>query len=218
MNGLTVIDEHALVRYWLTLLRDRRTPPALFRNVLRYITFPLALAAFADLPTVEVSVETPLTRTTGRTLAGKIRIAAILRAALGMVNTIHELVPDASIHHLDMHRNETTLFPVVGRYSLPTNCSGGIWFIPDPMLATGGSAAKAIELLTERGASSICLISVIAAPNGIELIHRRYPLVRIVTAVVDERLTGPTDAFPPGYIWPGLGDAGDRQFGTGEEV
>lgn len=216
MDGVLVFANHAMVQHWLTILRDRRTPPAQFRDALRRITFPLALTAFADLPTQTVSVETPLTHTVGRTLNGKIRVAAILRAALGMVDAIHELIPEASIHHLDMHRDETTLMPVVGRCSLPASCADGIWFIPDPMLATGGSAVKTIELLKERGAGTICLISVIAAPEGIAFVRKNHPDVRIVTAVVDERLTGPGDNFPPGYIVPGLGDAGDRQFDTGD--
>lgn len=214
MNGLAVVTDHALVRHWLVILRNKETPPSLFRETLRRITFPLALTAFADLPTSELEVETPLTRTGGRTLAGKIRVAAILRAALGMVETIQELVPDVSVHHLDMHRDEETLLPVLGRCSLPENCADGIWFIPDPMLATGGSALKAIELLKGRGAKNICVIAVIAAPEGIAAIRDVHPDVRIVTAVIDERLTTEADAFPRGYIWPGLGDAGDRQFGT----
>ena len=215
MNGqLIVVDNHALVQHWLIRLRDRDTTPGAFRETVRLLTFPLALAALADLETTEIAVDTPLTLTTGRRITVKVSLAAILRAALGMVETIQYLLPEASVHHIDMHRDEATLQPVWGRSKLPLDCSGRVWLVPDPMLATGGSAMATVAKLKECGAEDIRVVCVIAAPEGIAALRAEYPDVRIFTAVVDKRLTTSTDQFPAGYIWPGLGDAGDRQFDT----
>lgn len=215
MNGqLTVVDSHALVQHWLTRLRDRATPSGAFRETVRLITLPLALAALADLETVAIGVETPLTLTRGHRIATQVSVAAILRAALGMVETIQLLLPEVSVHHIDMWRDEATLQPVWGRSKLPPDCSERVWLIPDPMLATGGSAMATVAELKRLGAADIRVVCIIAAPEGIAAVREAHPDVRIFAAVVDERLTTEADAFPKGYIWPGLGDAGDRQFGT----
>lgn len=215
MNGqLTVVDDHALVQHWLTRLRDWNTPPGAFRETVRLLTFPLALAALADLETTKINVETPLTLTSGQRITVKVSLAAILRAALGMVETIQYLLPEVSVHHIDMHRDETTLQPVWGRSKLPADCSGRVWLVPDPMLATGGSAMGTVAELKKLKAADIRVVCIIAAPEGIAALRAAHPEVRIFTAVVDERLTTSADQFPPGYIWPGLGDAGDRQFDT----
>ena len=215
MNGqLTVVDNHALVQHWLTRLRDWNTPPGAFRETVRLITFPLVLTALADLETTEIAVDTPLTLTAGQRITVKVSVAAILRAALGMVETIQLLLPEASVHHIDMHRDETTLQPVWGRSKLPPDCSNRVWLIPDPMLATGGSAMATVAQLKNLGATDIRVVCIIAAPEGITAVRAAHPDVRIFTAVVDKRLTTSADGFPPGYIWPGLGDAGDRQFDT----
>ena len=208
------LGTNALIENWLVRLRDVNTPPADFRETVGLLTFPLTLAARADLETEECSVATPLTLTSGQRITAKVAIAVILRAGLGMAETIQYLLPEVSVHHIDMHRDEKTLQPIWGRYNLPNDCSGRVWLIPDPMLATGGSALADIEKLKSRGGVDIRVMCIFAAPEGIAALREFHPDVHIYTAAIDERLTTKADDFPPGYIWPGCGDAGDRQFST----
>lgn len=211
---LTKLRTNALVEHWLIRLRDINTSPAVFRETVKLITFPLALTALFDLKTTLATVATPLTLSEGRRIIAKVSLAVILRAGLGMAETIQYLLPEASVHHIDMHRDEKTLQPVWGRSLLPDDCSERVWLIPDPMLATGGSAIATIAKLKGRGATDVRVICIIAAPEGIAAVQNAYRNVQIFTAAVDERLTDEADDCPRGYIWPGLGDAGDRQFGT----
>lgn len=214
MENVSALDDHPLVQRWLTELRDERTSPEDFRKYLRLVTSPLLLKALADFRVFSVKVATPLGWAIGHNFGEHIAVAAILRAALGMVDTIQQVVPGASVFHIDMHRNERTLEPVWVRDNLPEDCSPWRWMIPDPMLATGGSAILTISTLKERGAKNIQFVGVVAAPEGVAALRKVHPDVPIVVAVIDEYLTDGSDGRPKGYIVPGLGDAGDRQFGT----
>ena len=180
----------------------------------------LAYEATQNLPLQTVSVQTPLTVTQGSKMDARIGLVPILRAGLGMVDGMLNLLPQAEVWHLGFYRDEETLQPVIYYNKMPADLSSHHCFVLDPMLATGGSAIAAVDILKERGVTNIKFVGLLAAPEGIATLHRKHPDVVVHVAAVDERLTTEADApagFPPGFIWPGLGDAGDRQFGTMRE-
>jgi uracil phosphoribosyltransferase len=175
----------------------------------------LVYEATQDLPMRAEWVETPLTRAEGAIMAEKVGLVPILRAGLGMVEGAWRLLPQAEVWHLGLYRDERTLRPVEYYNKLPVAPTVQLCLILDPMLATGGSATAAVAVLKRWGVSRIKFVGLIAAPEGIQLLQTEHPDVDIHIAAIDERLTTRNDTFPPGFIWPGLGDAGDRQFGTG---
>ena len=207
-------SQHPLVKHKLTLLRDVRTEPKKFRELVREISILLAYEATADLALRDIPVQTPLAQTAGYQLAEKIGLVPVLRAGLGMVEGIWEMMPSAEVWHIGLYRDEHTLKPVTYYNKLPIEPRVLVVLVLDPMLATGGSATAAVQVLKEWGVSRIKFVGLVAAPAGIATLHSHFPDVAIHVAAVDERLTDASDEFPSGYIWPGLGDAGDRQFGT----
>lgn len=211
---------HPLVLHKLTQLRDRTTDFRRFRSIVDELAMILAYEATQNLPLQTVSVQTPLTVTQGSKMDARIGLVPILRAGLGMVDGMLNLLPQAEVWHLGFYRDEETLQPVIYYNKMPADLSSHHCFVLDPMLATGGSAIAAVDILKERGVTNIKFVGLLAAPEGIATLHRKHPDVVVHVAAVDERLTTEADApagFPPGFIWPGLGDAGDRQFGTMRE-
>ncbi len=206
---------HPLTRHKLTLLRRQTTEPKKFRELVGELSMMMAYEATQDLPMLPVAVETPLTTTMGASMGEKIGLVPILRAGLGMVDGAWRLLPQAEVWHLGLYRDERTLKPVEYYNKLPTDPTVQLCLILDPMLATGGSAIAAVEVLKRWGVARIKFVGLIAAPEGIAALHTAHPDVAIHVAAIDERLTNKDDIFPSGFIWPGLGDAGDRQFGTG---
>ncbi len=208
------VSPHPLAHHKLTLLRRRETEPKKFREVIGELASMLVYEATADLATRPLAIETPLTATEGQVMAEKVGLVPILRAGLGMVEGAWRLLPQAEVWHLGLYRDERTLQPVSYYNKLPVAPTVELCLVLDPMLATGGSAIAAVDVLKQWGVSRIKFVGLLGAPEGIAALHERHPDVAIHVAEIDERLTGPGDAFPSGYIWPGLGDAGDRQFGT----
>jgi uracil phosphoribosyltransferase len=206
---------HPLARHKLSLLRRKITEPKKFRELVSELAMMMIYEATHDLPLAPQAIETPLTMMQGAVMAEKIGLVPILRAGLGMVEGAWRLLPQAEVWHLGLYRDEKTLKPVEYYNKLPTHPTVGLCLILDPMLATGGSATAAVEVLKRWGVARIKFVGLIAAPEGIAALHGAHPDVDIHIAAVDERLTTSADPFPPGFIWPGLGDAGDRQFGTG---
>jgi uracil phosphoribosyltransferase len=200
---------HPLVAHKLTRLRDRNTDPKRFRELVREISGLLAYEATADLETVAREVQTPLERTTGVELQDKIGLVPILRAGLGMVEGIWELMPSAEVWHIGLYRDEKTLRPVEYYNKLPIEPTVSVCLILDPMLATGGSASATTDVLKRWGVRRIKFVGLIGAPEGIAVMQRAHPDVAIFLAAIDNHLN------ERAYIVPGLGDAGDRQFGTG---
>jgi len=199
---------HPLVAHKVTKLRDRNTDPKKFRELVREIAALLAYEATADLSLQPRSVETPLAHYNGFALKEKIGLVPILRAGLGMVEGVWELMPSAEVWHIGLYRDEKTLKPVEYYNKLPVEPTVSVCLILDPMLATGGSAVATVDVLKRWGVNKIKFVGIIGAPEGIALMQARHPEVPIYLAAVDERLN------EHGYILPGLGDAGDRQFGT----
>ncbi len=199
---------HPLVKHKLTLLRDKNTKPKKFRELIREVTLLLCYEATADLATQAVTVETPMGTAAGQELAEKIGLVPILRAGLGMVNGIWEMMPGAEVWHIGLYRDERTLKPVSYYNKLPTNPTVQVCLVLDPMLATGGSAVATIDILKKWGAERIKFLGLLAAPEGIEALQTAHPDVPIHIAQIDDHLND------IGFIVPGLGDAGDRQFGT----
>ena len=199
---------HPLVAHKLTKLRDRTTDPKKFRELVREIAALLAYEATADLSLQPKSVETPLALYNGFALKEKIGLVPILRAGLGMVEGIWELMPSAEVWHIGLYRDEKTLKPVEYYNKLPVEPTVSVCLILDPMLATGGSAVATVDVLKRWGVNKIKFVGIIGAPEGIARMQACHPEVPIYLAAVDERLN------EHGYILPGLGDAGDRQFGT----
>ncbi len=200
---------HPLIQHKVTLIRKVETGSKDFRELLEEITLLMGYEITRDLPLEEVEVETPLVKTIGKQIAGKkLGIVPILRAGLGMVNGLLQLVPSAKVGHIGLYRDPQTLKPVEYYCKMPSDLSERRIIVTDPMLATGGSAAAAITLLKEKGAKDIQLMCLVAAPQGVETVNREHPDVRIYVADLDE------DLNDHGYILPGLGDAGDRIFGT----
>jgi len=200
---------HPLVAHKLTRLRDKNTDPKKFRELVREIAALLAYEATLDLATDSRAVETPLAPHIGVELREKIGLVPILRAGLGLVEGFWELMPSAEVWHIGLYRDEKTLQPVEYYNKLPIEPRVSVCLILDPMLATGGSAIATTEVLKRWGVKKIKFVGLIGAPEGIEAMQAAHPDVPIYLAAVDDRLT------EIGYIFPGLGDAGDRQFGTG---
>lgn len=206
---------HPLVLHKLSLLRNRDTESKKFREVISELATILVYEATRDVPLREVTIRTPLTSARGYKMAEDVGLVPILRAGLGMVEGAWTLMPQAEVWHLGLYRDEKTLRPVEYYNKLPVSPTVELVLLLDPMLATGGSAIAAVDVLKRWGVSRIKFVGLIAAPEGIAAFHAVHPDVDIHVAAVDERLTTEADEFPPGFIWPGLGDAGDRQFGTG---
>ncbi len=201
------VVDHPLAAARLTTLRDERTGNAAFRAALRDLTLMLVYEATRDATTDAVSVRTPLADTTGCRLANPPLLVPVLRAGLGMVDQAHALIPEARVGFVGIARDEETHLPIPYLESLPNDLTGDPVMVLDPMLATGGSMAHTIGLLKARNADDITAICVVVAPEGIALLEQVAPDMRVFTAAVDERLN------EIAYIVPGLGDAGDRQFG-----
>lgn len=205
---------HPLARHKLSLLRRLETEPKKFRELVSELATILIYEATQDLTLASQAITTPLTTMNGAVMGEKIGLVPILRAGLGMVEGAWRLLPQAEVWHLGLYRDEHTLQPVEYYNKLPTQPTVGLCLILDPMLATGGSAIAAVDVLKRWGVARIKFVGLIAAPEGVAALHAHHPDVAIHIAAVDERLTTSADPFPPGFIWPGLGDAGDRQFGT----
>ena len=200
---------HPLVQHKLTLLRDRRTPTKIFKELVDEIAMLMAYEATSDLSLESMAVETPLEQSTGLRVSGKkLTLVPILRAGLGMVEGILRLVPSARVGHIGLYRDHDTLEPVDYYFKVPGDVSERDFFVLDPMLATGGSAAAAVASLKRAGASRIRFLCIVAAPQGVRRLAEAHPDVQIYCAALDRELNS------MGYILPGLGDAGDRLFGT----
>ena len=208
MSVVEIVD-HPLIQHKISLLRDRNTGTKEFRDLVSEIAMLLCYEATRDLPTEEVEVETPVAQARTKVLAGrKLALVPILRAGLGMVDGMLNLIPAAKVGHIGMYRNEETLVPVEYYCKLPSDINEREVFVLDPMLATGGSACDAIGQIKKRGAKHIKFIGLVAAPQGLKALHEAHPDVDIYVGALDEKLND------NGYIVPGLGDAGDRIFGT----
>jgi uracil phosphoribosyltransferase len=203
------VSVHPAVKHKLALLRDESTEPKKFRELVREISWLIGYEALADARLAPLTVKTPMEEMRGAKLADRIGLIPILRAGLGMVDAMLELMPTAQVWHLGLFRDERTLRPVEYYNKLPDQATVDLCLILDPMLATGGSATAAIHVLKEWGARHIKLLNLIAAPEGVRAVASAHPDVDIYTAALDRQLN------ERGYILPGLGDAGDRQFGTG---
>lgn len=205
---LTVVD-HPLIQHKLTIMRDRHTPTAVFRQLLREISQLLAYEVTRNLAMTTRRIETPMQAMDAPTLDGKkLALISILRAGNGLLDGVLELVPSARVGFIGLYRDEETLQPVQYYFKVPEGLDGRLVIAVDPMLATGNSSVAAIDLLKQAGATNIRFLCLLAAPEGIERMREAHPDVPIVTAAVDEKLND------LGYIMPGLGDAGDRMFGT----
>ena len=210
----TFPSQHPLAQHKLTLLRRKSTEPKKFRELIGELSTMLLYEATQDIHMESFEVETPLTMMTGAKAVEKVGLVPILRAGLGMVDGAWRIMPQAEVWHLGFYRDERTLRPVAYYNKLPTAPTVDLCLLLDPMLATGGSAIAAVDVLKHWGVSRIKFVGIIAAPEGIQALHAKHPDVPVHVAAIDERLTNASDAFPTGFIWPGLGDAGDRQFGT----
>ncbi|MFC4771038.1 uracil phosphoribosyltransferase [Enterococcus hermanniensis] len=208
MGKFQVID-HPLIQHKLTIIRDKNCGTKVFREVVDEIAMLMAYEVSRDMPLEDIEIETPITPSTQKTLSGKkVAIVPILRAGIGMVDGILELIPAAKVGHIGMFRDEETFEPHEYFFKMPEDIDSRQLFIVDPMLATGGSAIMAIDSLKKRGASNMKFVCLVAAPEGVKALQEAHPDVDIYTAALDERLN------EQGYIVPGLGDAGDRLFGT----
>ena len=208
--ALVFPSRHPLVHHKLAVLRDSTTRPPAFRGLVRELAALLAHEATADLPTNEIQIQTPLGPCASRELADKIGIVPILRAGLGMSEGLLDLMPDAEVWHVGLFRDETTLQPTEYYNKIRDRCKASFVLVVDPMLATGGSAVRTCEIVRGAGVKRMKLIVLIAAPEGITHFTERMPDVPVHVGSIDEKLTD------IGFIYPGLGDAGDRQFGTSE--
>jgi uracil phosphoribosyltransferase len=204
------VSRHPAILHKLAILRDEATEPKKFREVVRELSWLLGYEALADARVRPLTIRTPLEEMEAAELADRIGLVPILRAGLGMVDAMLELMPTAQVWHLGLFRDERTLRPVEYYNKLPDSATVDVCLILDPMLATGGSATAAIEVLKRWGAVRIKLVNLIAAPEGVAAVTAAHPDVEIHCAALDRQLND------KGYIMPGLGDAGDRQFGTGQ--
>ena len=208
MEKVTVFN-HPLIQHKTTILRQKTTTNKLFRELVEEITMLMCYEALRDLPLEDVEIETPITKTTQKMIAGKkLAVVPILRAGLGMVNGIVRLVPSSKVGHIGMYRDEETMLPHPYYCKLPADIDKRLIVVVDPMLATGGSAIDAITQIKKSGGTQIKFLCLIAAPEGIKALSEAHPDVQIYCANVDEKLNEKC------YIVPGLGDAGDRIFGT----
>jgi len=207
MEGITVV-KHPLIQAKLTKLRDRTTDRLQFRQILEELTALMVYEITRDFPTRPVEVETPLERTTGAELARPVVLVPILRAGIVMTDGVLNLIPTARVGHVGLYRDPRTLKPVTYYLKLPENVGEALVIVVDPMLATGGSAVEAVRLVKESGAEDVRFLCLVAAPEGVRTFRRVHPDVPIYTAALDRELN------EHGYILPGLGDAGDRLFGT----
>jgi len=208
MNTFHIVD-HPMIQHKLTIMRQKDTTTKDFRELLNEISMLLGYEVTRDFPTVDIEIETPLQTTTGKMISGKkVAIVPVLRAGLGMVDGLTSLVPVAKIGHIGLYRDEETHTPVFYYCKLPQDIEQRIVIVADPMLATGGSACDAIAKVKEYGCTHIRLMCLVSAPEGVRRVQQEHPDVHIYTAALDERLN------EKAYIVPGLGDAGDRIFGT----
>ena len=198
-----------MVQHKLTIMRDKETGSKDFRQLLEEISLLMGYEITRDIPLKDVDIETPICKMTAKKVSGrKLAIVPILRAGMGMVEGLHSLVPVAKVGHIGLYRNEQTHEPVVYYCKLPEDIQERLVIVTDPMLATGGSSCDALTMLKERGCNNIRLMCLVAAPEGIKKVQEAHPDVDIYVAAIDERLN------ENAYIVPGLGDAGDRIFGT----
>ena len=208
MGKLQVLD-HPLIQHKLTIIRNKDTGTKYFREVVNELARLMVYEASRDMPLEDVEIETPIGKTVQKKLAGKkVAIIPILRAGLGMVDGILDLIPAAKVGHIGMYRDHETLEPVEYFIKMPSEIKDRMVLVVDPMLATGGSAIAAVDALKKRGATSIKFVCLVAAPEGVKALQEAHPEVDIYTASLDEKLDKNS------YIVPGLGDAGDRLFGT----
>jgi uracil phosphoribosyltransferase len=208
MSQRLVVVDHPVLADRLTVLRDRETDHGHFRQALFEASAILAVEAARDLPLVEVTIDTPLERTTGSRLPSEIAVVPVLRAGLGMVDPFLRLLPNARVGHVGVYRDEKALTPVDYYQRLPPGLGDAHVFVVDPMLATGGSAVYALDRLKDAGARRLALVCLVVAPEGLQAVEEHHPDVPVWTAAVDRQLD------ENAYIRPGLGDAGDRVFGT----
>ena len=208
MSQLHIID-HPMIQHKLTLMRDKNTGSKDFRELLKEIALLMGYEITRDIPLEDVEIETPLCKMAAKKVSGrKLAIVPILRAGMGMVEGLHTLVPVAKVGHIGLYRNEETHKPVVYYCKLPEDIQDRMVIVTDPMLATGGSACDALSMLKERGCTNIRLMCLVSVPEGIAKVQAEHPDVDIYVAAVDDHLN------ENAYIVPGLGDAGDRIFGT----
>jgi len=205
-----IVFEHPLIAHKLATIRDKHSGHRTFRAALNQIAGLMVFEVTRELPTREVEIDTPMMTTRCTVLAGAITIVPVLRAGLGMIDGILDVMPEARVGHLGLARDERTLEPHAYLNKLPHDLDNGPVILVDPMLATGGSASAALSMLRQAGASDIRMICLVAAPEGIERLKRDHPEVTIYAAALDDRID------ERGYILPGLGDAGDRMYGTVE--
>ena len=209
MSHTPFIMDHPLIQHKISLLRDKNTGSKEFRELISEVAMLMCYEATRDLKTEEVTIKTPIAEMTGKVLAGKkLAIVPILRAGLGMVDGMLSLIPTAKVGHIGLYRNPETLEPVEYYCKLPADCGEREVFVVDPMLATGGSSVAAIRMLKEKGVKHIRFLCILAAPEGVKRMQEEHPDVDIYIGALDEKLND------HGYIVPGLGDAGDRIFGT----
>ncbi len=208
-NAMLHVIDHPLIQHKLTMMRDKSTGAKDFRELLEEIALLLGYEVTRDLPLRDVEIETPIMKMTGKAIAGKtLAIVPILRAGLGMVDGLLSLVPTAKVGHIGLYRDHDTHQPVEYYCKLPDDIQHRLIIVTDPMLATGGSAADAVRMLKEKGCTDIRLMCLVSAPEGVKAFHEAHPDVPVFTAALDECLNDSA------YIVPGLGDAGDRIFGT----
>ena len=205
----TVIMDHPLIQHKIGIIRKKDTSSKEFREMISEIAMLMCYEATRELPLTDVEIETPICKTTVKELEGKkMAVVPILRAGLGMVEGMLAMIPAAKIGHIGLYRDPETLAPVEYYCKLPSDIASREVFVTDPMLATGGSAEAAITMLKQRGLNNIRFMCLVAAPEGVEVLNKAHPDVKVYTAALDEKLN------EHGYIVPGLGDAGDRIFGT----
>jgi len=204
----TVILDHALIKHKLTIMRDKNTSTYIFKQNLDEIAKLMAYEVTRNVPLKDKTIETPVCPTIGKEIDQQIVLVPILRAGIGLVDGFRDIIPTAKIGHIGMYRDEKTLIPHEYYARFPSGIEDSLVIVVDPMLATGGSASMAIQNIKDRGAKHILLVCLVGAPEGVALIEKEHPDVDITLAALDEKLN------ENGYIVPGLGDAGDRLFGT----
>lgn len=204
----TTVLDHALINHKLSIMRDKNTNTIVFKENLDEIAMLMAYEVTKDLPLVEYPIETPICKTVGKKLAKQIILVPILRAGIGLVDGFRRIIPSAKVGHIGLQRDEETLQPIEYYAKFPKGIEDAIIIVVDPMLATGGSASATITSLKKRGAKNIHLVCLLAAPEGVAVIEKEHPDVNLTLAALDDKLNS------KGYIVPGLGDAGDRLFGT----